>query len=191
MKTETKFDKDANMDNADKGFRDIVDQCYKKDLNRVIPNSAISHAAYLTYKLLKSAVKHKRRHVRIISGQLDKSVYNQLEGVLEECQKANVKMQVVVLEGVDDPQENLFYKSLLGYDNADCYEPTNANEIAIAGGTPHMLLVGNHSFRYETDTQTHRARANFKNPGFVKILNEYFDGLVGRLIKSNAISLCK
>ena len=199
MLKETKIENDADMGNAHKadmgnahkGFKDIVDLCYKKNLDRVIPNSATSHATYLLYKLLKSAAKRKRR-VRIISGRLDKHVYNQLVGVLQECQNAGVDMDVVVLEGVDDPNGgNKFYTNLLGYDKARCYEPTNDNKKAVAGGTPHMLLVGNHGFRYETDTETHRARANFKNPGFVKILNEYFDGLVGRLVKSNDISLSK
>ena len=190
MKNETKIENDADMGNAHEGFKDIVDLCYKKNLNRVIPNSAISHATYLLYKLLKSVVKHKRNHVRIISGRLDKRVYNQLVEVLQECQNAGVKMEVVVLEGVDDPNGgNKFYTSLLGYDKARCYEPTNANKKAIAGGTPHMLMVGNHGFRYETDTKTHRARANFHNPNFVEMLNTYFDRLVDRLLESNAISL--
>ena len=184
MKNETKIENDADMGNAHEGFKDIVDLCYKKNLDRVIPNSATCHAAYLLYKLLKSAAKHKRR-VRVISGRLDKRVYNQLVEVLQECQNAGVKMDVVVLEGVDDPNGgNKFYTSLLGYDKARCYKPTNDNKKSVADRTPHMLMVGDHGFRYETNTKTHSARANFNNPNFVKRLNAYFD----RLFESDKVS---
>ena len=181
---------DAYMGNAHKGFRDIVDRCAKKELDRMIPNSAICHAAYLVYKLLESAVKHKNPTiVRIISGKLDKRVYNQdkLVEVLERCKESGVEMQVIVLDGVDDPNGNggnKFYTRLRDYDQATCYEPNKANPADIAGKTPHMLMVGEQGFRYETNTKTHSARANFNNPDFVKRLNAYFD----ELINSGAVS---
>ena len=183
-KANTKSKNDADMSNAHEGFRDIVDLCAKKKLNREIPNSATCHAAYLLYKLLKGAAKHKYP-VRIISGQLKMSVYNQLVGVLERCEKSGVEMDVVVLEDVDNPNgENEFYMRLQKYDKAKCYKPNNANKKAIADSTPHMLIVGKQGFRYETDTKTHSAIANFNNPDFVDILNAYFD----QLIESNAFS---
>ena len=170
----------ANMDNARKGFRDIVDRCAKKELNHVIHNAAICHAAYLVYKLLESAVKHKSPTiVRIISGKLDERVYNQdkFVEVLERCKESGVEMRVIVLDGVDDPNGNggnKFYTSLKDYDKATCYEPNKAN----AGKMSHMLMVGEQGFRYETNTTTHIARANFNNPNFVRTLNTYFDGLI-------------
>ena len=161
---------DANIDNAHKGFRKIVDRCAKKELDRMIPNSAICHAAYLVYKLLESAAKHKSPIVRIISGKLDKNVYNQdkLVDVLEKCKESGVEMQVIVLDGVDDPNGNggnKFYTSLKDYDKATCYEPNKANPKDIAGKTPHMLMVGEQGFRYETNTKTHNALYRFPTFG--------------------------
>ena len=180
---------DANIDNAHKGFRKIVDRCAKKELDRMIPNSAICHAAYLVYKLLESAAKYKSPIVRIISGKLDKNVYNQdkLVDVLEKCKESGVEMQVIVLDGVDDPNGNggnKFYTSLKDYDKATCYEPNKANPKDIAGKTPHMLMVGEQGFRYETNTKTHNAYANFNDPDVVKRLNASFD----ELINSDAVS---
>ena len=177
----------ANMENAHEGFKSIVDRCAKRESNRVIPNSATCHATYLLYKLLESAVKPKHP-VRIISGELKMSVYNQLVEILEKCMKAGVKMQVVVLDGVENPNgENKFYEQLHTYDKATCYEPNKANPKDIAGKTPHMLMVGDRGYRYETNTKTHSARANFNNPDFVWNLNNFFNGL----IESDAVSQIK
>ena len=166
----------VDMNNAHKEFRDIVDQCAEDNLDRRIPNSATTHAAYLLYKLLEGAAKRKS-HVRIISGQLDKRVYNQpkMLDALGECIRAQVKMDVAVLEEVDGDSDNEFHELLKDYDNVQHYE---LSKDASTDNVPHMLVVGEKSFRYETNTKTHSAYANFNDTDFVKVLNQYFEQLI-------------
>ena len=166
----------VDMNNAHKEFRDVVDQCAEGSLDRWIPNSATTHAAYLLYKLLESAAKRKS-HVRIISGQLDKRVYNQPQmlDALDKCIHAQVKMDVAVLEEVDGDSDNKFHERLKAYVNAQCYE---LSKDASADNVPHMLVVGEKGLRYETNTKTHAAYANFNDTDFVKVLNQYFEQLI-------------
>jgi len=167
---------EASMQNAHDGFREIVDRCHKQNLDQWIPNSAISHAAYLLYKLLQVAAKHKRR-IRIISGRLDRRVYDQLADTLQTCIDAKVRMDVVVLDGVDGGSEgeNPFYRRLQAYPGAHCYAPAPGGEKI---HMPHMLVVGDSSFRYEIDPEAHKAKANFNNRTITEILNEHFDRLI-------------
>ncbi|MDA8012210.1 MAG: hypothetical protein MPJ83_07760 [Gammaproteobacteria bacterium] len=169
---------EASMQNSHEMFKDVVDRCHKKNLDQWISNSATSHAAYLLHKLLQIAAKRKR-DIRIISGRLDRRVYDQLEDMLQECIDAEVKMDVVVLDGVDGGEEgeNPFYQKLREYSGAQCYAPKPGGETV---RIPHMLVVGDSGFRYEVDPESHKAKANFNNPAIAEMLIEHFDGLIKR-----------
>jgi len=167
---------EASMQNAHEMFREIVDRCHKRNLNQRIHNSAISHAAYLLYKLLQAAAKGKRR-IRMISGSLDRRVYDQLTDTLQACIDAEVRMDVVVLDDVDGGSEggNPFYRRLRAHPGARCYAPApGGKKIRI----PHMLVVGDSSYRYEIDPEAHKANANFNNREIAEMLNEHFDRLI-------------
>ncbi|MGR3913350.1 MAG: hypothetical protein OD918_02305 [Gammaproteobacteria bacterium] len=173
---------DASMQNAHEEFRKIVDHCHKRNLDQWIPNSAISHAAYLLYKLLQAAAKGKRR-IRMITGRLDRRVYDQLTDTLQACIDAEVQMDVVVLDGVDDGREgeNPFYRRLRAYPGARCYAPAPGGKKI---HMPHMLVVGDSSFRYEIDPEAHKAKANFNNHTIAEILSEHFD----RMLESGSVA---
>ena len=171
----TKNENDVSMQNTHEVFREIVDHCHKRNLDQWIPNSATSHAVYLLHKLLQVAAKRKRR-IRMISGSLDRRVYDQLADALQACINAEVRMDVVVLDGVDGArEENSFYRRLREYPKARCYAPKAGGAIHM----PHMLVVGDSSFRYEIDPESHKAKANFNNREIAEILNKHFDRLIG------------
>ncbi|MDA7967660.1 MAG: hypothetical protein MPK31_01800 [Gammaproteobacteria bacterium] len=166
----------ASMENSHELFREIVDRCHKKSLDQWIFNSATSHAAYLLQKLLQAAAKRKRG-IRMISGRLERLVYDQLTDALQKCMDAEVEMDVVVLDGVDGGEEgNVFYRKLRAYPRARRYAPApGGKKIRL----PHMLVVGDSSLRYEVNRESHEARANFNSPAIAGILIEHFDELIG------------
>ncbi len=93
-----------------------VDRCRKSNSSELITNAAWSHAIYLFRNLLEvAAAKHE--DVRLVTGSLNDDFYAELEEPLNECINAGVDIEVVVLDGNADLEENIFASVINRYKN--------------------------------------------------------------------------
>lgn len=162
--------READIANATEDFKSLVNTCRAKERNRWISNLVPSHAAYLLQTLLLMAAK-KELPVRIITGEMDYAIYNQLCGALQKCIDAGVEITAVIAKGVDNADLNDFYRMLRHYEGARCFTaaPDYAEKL------PHMLVVGDQAFRYEVDPSSYEASANFHSPSTAELLIDYFE----------------
>ncbi|RLL49137.1 hypothetical protein D8Y20_13310 [Mariprofundus sp. EBB-1] len=147
-------------------FESWVTYCRNEESSSFIDNAAWDHALFL-FKNLLSVAAEKGEDVRLVSGHLNSDFFNQILEELEQCVKAGVLIDVIVLDrSLSDPA-NIFEKKLGAYEKGSIlYCPK-----AISSSLPHMLLVGDRRFRLETDHEQTKALASFNNKEMVKTLS--------------------
>jgi len=139
-----------------------VDYCRQHLDSKLIDNTARGHyAAYLFKNLLEVAATEKDK-VRIISGTLNASFYDQFREQIQACMDAGVEIELIVLDNPKALDENAFVNDIKNYSNGSVFtSPLNP-----VIGAPHMMLIGEKGqrFRLEVDHTQTKAVASFNNP---------------------------
>ena len=152
-------------------FRDIVEECRKGKKNRIIHNASRNHA-YILFKNLIEEAKENNEEVRIVSGCLDLSFYDDLVEITRSCLDNGVKFTVLVAGCDFELSSNKFAQLINSHDNGTLI--TNS-DISING--PHFIIVGDNKYRLELDDDLSTAIANFNDPVVADSLIEVFSDL--------------
>lgn len=103
-----KSDKDKNKKDLEKilktlnpAYVKIVDAHAKGKSSFVFGNSSLSHASYITYKMLECA----ENEVLILSGRLCELFFENIKGFLASCAKTITNIKIITIQ--EDKQENI------------------------------------------------------------------------------------
>lgn len=156
-------------------FEKLVDQCQKYNINKDIENSAWKHALILFKYLLKEAAE-KQKNVCIATGSLNSIFYNELFEIANEyllkIKDNENKIDIIILNSIGtttSPKDNLFEQFVLKIKGKINYinDPKK----------PHFILVGNSSYRFETDHDHTKAIANFNDDKTGGVLEVIFKSM--------------
>ena len=146
-------------------FERIVQDYAENDSPHVIENASIDHALVLIGRLFETARRHKEE-VRIVSGRLLKSFYQNLIDSARKVLDDGVQVSVVVLSN-DDSQlnGNGFYDLLNRHKNGrvDVLDRD-------AESMPHFVVVGERRYRVEVDDKRKKAFAAFNDDTIAPVL---------------------
>lgn len=151
-------------------YEGYVLECYKGKKNTDIHNASTENALLLFKTLLDEALKAKK-DVRIISGSLLASFYNELVEKIQQVLNSGTKVDVIVekdLADINDIENNKFYQKFKH--NIISAQPKFK-------GLPNFIVVGNSAYRFEKNKEAHKAVANFNNPSMGEFLVDMFDNL--------------
>lgn len=153
-----------------------VDRCRKDGSSELIDNAAWSHAIYLFKNLLEEAAD-KKEDVRLVTGSLNNEFYSSLKTPLTKCIDAEVGIEVIVLDGNADLENNYFSDVVKNYSNGEVLKTPDGYALDAS----HMLLVGNNAerFRLETDHAQTKAIASFNNSSMGKTLLSVYNDIKG------------
>lgn len=154
---------------ADKSFAEFVEECRKKRSSRTIHNISKEHAAVIIKNLFQVAIEDKK-NIKIVSGELDNEFYGALKDDIEVAMEKGCGVDLAVLNEHSNLDENSFASAIKSHKNG----------IVSQGKSPmdpcyHFVLVGDRSFRVETDHRKTKAFASFDNPEVGGFLGGYFD----------------
>lgn len=152
----------------DFNYKAYVLECYENNKDQDIHNASTENALLLFKTLLKKAFKNKE-DVRIISGSLLASFYNELVVPMQDILNNNNSVKIIVEGDIDDKNNNNFYKSFKDY-IVDAR--VKFKEL------PNLILVGSNSYRYEEDKNSHKALANFNDKSMGNFMQKVFDDLL-------------
>ena len=158
---------DAKVSEVERLYFDMVDNACSDDLDKLISNGKAAHAIYLIYTLLKNA----KSTVNVLTGRLDAVIgegktYHaygdpELCRVANEFLKRGGALRVLLADdvSVDDLARHPFVKRVRG---------GRGFSIARLAGrwkafSPHFIVKDEIAYRFEFDTKTHQASANFKD----------------------------
>jgi len=152
-------------------FIRLVQDAQALQLNKNINNAAIDHALILSEYLLKEAAERKK-DIKIVSGSLRNEFYNDLykktEQYLEIIKKNQTKIDIIILSKEQTHENNLAENKFANFIKKELEKSSIkfCNDIKF----PHFFLVGDRSYRYETNHKETKAVANFNNKETGKIL---------------------
>jgi hypothetical protein len=156
-------------------FDKLVLRCAGKDQksleNHTIFNASIDHAVILFKNLLKVAARDSQP-VRIFSGCFDPIVYDRLLDDLQKVREANVPIALISECNEENLATNRFVNEVRNYQHSE------VRALGDQLGLPHFIVVGDRSYRIETDDALKSARANFNDPSVGATLNTIFNNLV-------------
>lgn len=158
---------DAKVSEVEKLYFDMVENACSRDLDKLISNSKAAHAVYLIYTLFKNA----KRTVNVLTGRLDAVIgegkrYHaygdpELCRVADEFVQGGGALRILMADEVspDDLAKHPFIKNVRGGGGFDIGR--------LAGRwkafSPHFIVKDDIAYRFEFDTETHRASANFRD----------------------------
>lgn len=155
-------------------FTKLVQRCAGKDQksleNHTIFNASVDHAVVLFKNLLTVAARDSQP-VRIFSGCFDPLVYDRLLEDIRKVKQANVDISLVSECAREQLSSNAFVAEVEG-----CRR-SNVRSLGDQLGLPHFIIVGDRSYRIETDDALKSARANFNDPSIGATLNDIFRNL--------------
>ncbi len=166
------------MNSTKDTFKKMVEECRKNESPKTIFNASKDHALVLFQELFTASIEHKE-DVKIISGHLDDSFYNDLSIDLESCVGKGMAVEVIVLND-RDLSSNKFAKIIQNSDRCSITQLPTGNKISSA----HFILVGNSRFRAETDHDQAKAIASFNNPSVGETLTEIFASVKNKISQS-------
>ncbi len=152
---------------AEFSYEGFIAECYKKKLDKKIHNASEENALLLFKTLLDKAIRDKE-NVRIVSGKLLARFYNQLTDKIATITGNGNTISVIVENDIDDKENNNFYQKLK---DSTLLGSKKFSQL------PNFIVVGNNSFRYETDKKSTKAIANFNNESMGGFLAGMFDKL--------------
>ena len=152
-------------------FEQFVKKCAENNSSEIIENISTGHALVLARHLFAAAGRD-RETVRIVSGRLLKSFYEELKEAAREALDLGARFKVVVLS--DDPtqfRENGFADLVEKHENGEIHVLNKGAE-----SMPHFMVVGESRYRIEVDASRKIARAAFNDdiiaPALVRIHND-------------------
>lgn len=156
-----------NMDSFERTVRDYA----KNDRPGVIENASVEHALVLIRILFETAIRHKEE-VRIVSGRLFKSFYEELVDTARRALDYGVQFSVLVLTSKRQLEGNEFAKLITDHDNGSIAVIEDGDE-----RLPHFVIVGDRRYRIEIDDERKIAVASFNDDTITPMLLEFYSRL--------------
>ncbi len=167
-------------------YFEIVNRCAENEENFTIPNSDISHAAYLIQTLFDRA----QEEVCVFTGELFDGVFgtqgvkNKAIKFLRENKNHELKIAYQYNVSKDDLMQRDFLKSILAEKEIQGrIRIWDARKVFQSDGF-HFTVIDRKAFRFETEHDTRHAIANFGDKESAKRLAETFDMIAS---KSNKV----
>ncbi|SMN11971.1 hypothetical protein SPBRAN_170 [uncultured Candidatus Thioglobus sp.] len=145
-------------------YKEWVDDCYENKRNQEIDNANRDHAFHLFERLLDKANRDKE-DVKIITHQLFDSFYARLVDKIQKVIDNDNKIDIIVESEVENGDKNIFYSQ---------FKPFISKASSNFDGLPNFIVVGDNSYRYETDKDSIKAVANFNDPEMGKFTKNLF-----------------
>lgn len=152
-------------------FEELVRRCVSENRDQVIHNASRSHARILFDALFRVAIRDNEP-VRIVTGNLNDEFYRGLVGKAKECFAAGMKVEVVVLNADADLKDNSFASVVKGHALGSLWHMKET-----LSDYAHFVVVGNHSYRFETDHLQAKAQANFNGASVGEVISARFSEL--------------
>ncbi|VAW89966.1 hypothetical protein MNBD_GAMMA18-2288 [hydrothermal vent metagenome] len=156
-------------------FRELVKDCSKNNKNQIIHNADIDHAKDLFSELLSCAIEH-RKPVRLVSGSLNDDFYGSLANAAEKIIAAGLAFEIIVTDSNVDLGNNRL---------SNVVKKTNKGLVLQAKKTlsdcAHFIVVGKSRWRFETNHEQTKAKANFNDPEIGSMIVHRFDSLKSKL----------
>jgi hypothetical protein len=144
-------------------FEKLVKKYYDNNSDEQISNGSMKHAKILV-KYLFLYAKKTGKDVKIITGTLEKDFYNLFTESIKDILNNN-KVSIISENACED---SVFKQTVLNSSNGSIAE-NNTNSL------PHFILVGNATYRLETDDNLKLATASFNRPNIGKFLLDIFN----------------
>jgi len=157
--------------NKDK-FTELVKDCRKSKSDKIIHNASMSHALILAENLIQMASKSKK-DIKILSGNLHEAFYNNLQESMQKALDIGCNVSLIVLDSEVNLSNSSFWNTIKKSNNG--YVMQSKLQRSETEKTPHFILVGQESFRLETDHKQTKATACFNNPIIGDSLSTIFD----------------
>ena len=152
-------------------FERIVRDCARNNSTRVIENASAEHALVLIRTLFETAVRHKEE-VRIVSGRLLESFYEELVDTARQALDCGVRFSVLVLNG-KQLEGNRFAETMKEHANGSLAVLEHDEK-----SLPHFVVVGDRRFRVEIDDERKIATASFNNDTIPPMLIRFHRELI-------------
>lgn len=156
-------------------FTKLVEKCQRHSLYRDIENASWQHALTLFKYLLKEAAE-QQKSVYIVSGSLNNDFYNELYSLskdyLEKIVSHKTKREFKIIILKDEKNTDLSNNEIASFALKN-----GSLQFHDKQKSPHFILIGDSSYRFETDHDHTKAIANFNDKKTGKILKLIFDNL--------------
>lgn len=149
-----------------KSFESRVERYYPNSDDN-ISNGSIEHAKVLVAYLFRYAIE-KGQDVRMVTGHLEKTFYELFTPLIENILKHN-KVSIISERNYDSSS---FSDAIISADKGEIKIIGENNNIK---HPPHFILVGEQSYRLETDDNLKLATASFNDPNIGKYLLGVFN----------------
>lgn len=148
-------------------FEKLVHKYYNSNSDELISNGSIEHATILAKYLFLSAEKMEN-DVKIITGSLDKDFYAKFAEPIKRILKNNT----VSIISEKPYEQSDFSQAILDSNNGNIKTLSKKDKIT---SLPHFILIGDSSYRLETDDNLKLAQASFNRPNVGKFLLAIFN----------------
>ena len=176
------FDENRRTD-EERAYFDLIDRTAEAKTDLMITNGRPSHAVYLIYKFLQSAIES----VQIFTGNLKRthngvSAYGDpvlAETAINFLRKPNTSLSIIIAEEPDlnegdRIEEHPFLSRILEtIPNANLTVYANTRR-EIPKPELHFMVMDHQAYRIENDTDNIIALANFGNPSPISVLDLFF-----------------
>lgn len=173
-----------NEENINPYYKKEVQDAKNNKQNKMIRNSSLTHAIYLTSNLLDTANKN----VRIFTGKLDETFFKYIKNKFEQVlERITGKLQIIILKTISLENKNELEQLSGKYLNKFNFLELKLDEYEDIDKINHFLTIDDSGYRIEEphsettiteDGFIVEAEGNFYCPEKVKILNEFFDKIV-------------
>lgn len=147
-------------------FRKLVNHCKTNNIDRDIYNASFDHALELADVLFKKALEEKKP-IKIISGDLCTQFYGTLCNIADKILDEGIKIEAIVSNPNCELHRNRFANMLIN--KGSLYLALHPIRLL------HFILVGDKSYRLETDHDQSKAVANFNNISIGQVLFQQFN----------------
>ena len=139
----------------------------------IIENASTEYAAILLDNLFAYAKDEKVKDIRIVSGRLFRGVFDKLVDQVKAVLDAGCSVKVITLCPSSEVEKTPFYETVANHEHGDVAslgKDTNSEK--------HFIVVGDSSYRLETDDNVSSAIASFNDRnGAVPLLKKKFEEL--------------
>lgn len=157
-------------------FKELVKDCSKNNKNQIIHNADIGHARDLFSELLSCAIDH-RKPVRLVSGSLNDDFYGSLAKAAEKIIAADLPFEIIVTNSDADLSSNRLSNVV-----KEAKKGLVLQAKKTLPGCAHFIVVGKSRWRFETNHEQTKAKANFNDPKIGSMIVDRFDCLKSKLL---------
>lgn len=156
----------------EEAFEELVAKCKKNNSAKCIHNRSSRHALFALKKLLEVAYK-KQQVIRLVSGNLGDTFYGQLNKNIKSCLQTGCSVELVITYPSTEVRDSSFIQTILSNGGH-----VKQAQDASMNDCPHFMLVGNKSFRLETNHELSEAEVCFNDSVIGRFLLSKFKDLL-------------